>query len=1167
MGTMTSTTHGTAPILSDRRLGAARLRRNDRTLMTKTALHIWLDTIICDASVEAIAAQIATKAKAHISARGAVGSSTTMLAAALAARLNQPVLLVVAHIDEADDAVDELESLGVSVMNFPAIEHSPGESGVNQELLGERLIAVQQLAEEHIPAVIVAPIPALMQAVPKRDEIGGLMRTIKVGDTLEQQTFLAWLTDSGYSRVPTIESPGEFAVRGGIIDVFPLSGPPVRIDLFGDQIDNMAEVDLESMGSDRRIDRVNLVSGKLNAVPPEKKIRRKAGSQVTDIPSLASYLPANTVTVLAELLEINEQGRSYYDRALDATRIIDPPSVFRELREKSHALIEVSQFTSGTASDAVVVLPVYTLPTFDEEVGPAIRELAELTAERIIVQCQNQGEASRFDELLRELNQAEGAEPIDASRIEVEQRYLSRGFLWGDDGAGSLAFVPYHELLHRTHLRRRSRRMSSTRALDAFLDLQPGDYVVHREHGIARFAGLQEIATDQNKGAEEFLTLEFTGSAKLHVPVSKIELVQRYVGALTGSPTLSTLGGKRWKAQKEQAAEAVRDLAGDMLRLQAVREAMPGIRYPQDTAWQLEFEAEFPYDETDDQLAAITAAKRDMTHHRPMDRLVCGDVGFGKTEVAMRAAFKAVEFGKQVAILVPTTVLAAQHERTFHDRFSGYPFVVESISRFRTKKEQNDILERLAKGQVDIIIGTHRLLSKDIHFADLGLVVIDEEQRFGVEHKQRLLELRTTADVMTLSATPIPRTLHMAMLGLRDISSLSTPPMDRRAIVTEVLGFDPKRIAQAIQRELAREGQVYFVHNRVHNIEALANEIQSLVPDARIMVGHGQMGAGELEKVMLKFLRRELDVLVCTTIIESGIDIATANTMFINNAHMFGLSELHQLRGRVGRSKHRAYCYMLLPTEKVLSEVALKRMRAIESFSMLGAGFRIALRDLEIRGAGNLLGAEQSGHIAAVGYEMYCQLLEHAVADMKKQPISRPPEAVIELGVTGSLPRGYIPSDVRRMDAYRRIARADTPAALEAVRRDLESAYGALPRSTEQLMDVADLRISAARLSLRSMVLRDHDVIFTTTQPQELERQMAGAKGMLRAVGTPDENGAVEVFYRPPKNYLQPDTLLRILRTRLAENASGGDNPKPRSDQPSHDQRNLPRKIKPAREA
>jgi len=1129
--------------------------------------NLWRETMVSDPAVGSIVAALQSKPATHISVRGVTGSATNLLAGVIGTSVKRTVLLVTAHIDEADDAVDELASFGMHAVGFPAVELSPGESGINQELLGERLLVLRDLAQGALPDVVVAAIPALMQIVPSQGKLYTLLRTITTGQTLPLTELSAWLVESGYSRVPTIESPGDFAVRGGMIDVFAFGGSPVRLDFFGDSVEQLAEIDLASMGSDRKLDHMTIVSGKLLTAAADDIAGSRKKRQTASGETLLSYLPDDTVIVAAELLEISEQARSYFERAVDASQITDLASVLRTMRNRAGGIVELGRVTAGAASDLVVVAPVQPLPAFSHDVKEAVAELVELPAQNIRVLCQNEGEASRFDELLRDHGAARAADPDGKKQIDVELRFMARGFIWGERASGALALVPYHELLNRSHVRRRVSRLTTTRAMDAFLDLQPGDYVVHRDHGIARFAGLQEIATDKAVQGEEFLTLEFAGHAKLHVPVSKIELVQRYVGAMTGSPTLSTLGGKKWKSQKEQASEAVRDLAADMLRLQAAREALPGTRYPQDTTWQKEFDAEFPYEETEDQLAAIEATKRDMCSSRPMDRLVCGDVGFGKTEVAMRAAFKAAEFGKQVAVLVPTTVLAAQHERTFRERFSGYPFAIEAISRFRSKKEQSEILRKLAKGQIDIIIGTHRLLSSDVEFADLGLVVVDEEQRFGVEHKQRLLELRTSADVLTLSATPIPRTLHMAMLGLRDISSLTTPPLDRRAIVTEVLGFDERRIRQAIQRELAREGQVYFVHNRVHNINAIALQIQSLVPDARILVGHGQMGTGELEEVMLKFLRREVDVLVCTTIIESGIDIATANTMLINNADMFGLSELHQLRGRVGRSKNRAYCYLLLPGDKTLSEVALKRMRAIESFSMLGAGFRIALRDLEIRGAGNLLGSEQSGHIAAVGYEMYCQLLEHAVAELKHQPISKPPETVLELGVTGSLPRGYIPSDTRRMDAYRRVARADSLAALEGVRRDLESAYGDLPRSAETLLDVAAIRIAASALRVRSIVRHEDDIIFVTANPQALEQCMAGARGTLRMVGTPGANGAMDVYYRPPRQYLEPAILLRVLRKRLSgegdESASSAHS-QSKGQRPSHDG---PRKVKPSASA
>ncbi|MHC4209292.1 MAG: DEAD/DEAH box helicase, partial [Planctomycetota bacterium] len=513
--------------------------------------------------------------------------------------------------------------------------------------------------------------------------------------------------------------------------------------------------------------------------------------------------------------------------------------------------------------------------------------------------------------------------------------------------------------------------------------------------------------------------------------------------------------------------------------------------------------------------------------------LICGDVGFGKTEVAIRAAFKAAEYGKQVAVLVPTTVLAEQHERTFRGRFADYPFRIESISRFKTAKHQREILDALRCGQVDIIIGTHRLLSKDVRFADLGLVIIDEEQRFGVQHKQQLLAFRLTADVLTLSATPIPRTLHMAMLNLRDISSLTTPPLDRRAIVTEVISHDPDRIRRAIERELAREGQVYFVHNRVHNIQSIADQVRALVPAARVLVGHGQMPSRQLESVMLKFLRRDADILVCTTIIESGIDIPTTNTMFVNNADNFGLSELHQLRGRVGRYKHRAYCYLLLPTDRVVSEVAMRRLQAIEQFSMLGAGFRIALRDLEIRGAGNLLGPQQSGHIAAVGYDMYCRLLEHAVADLTDVLRETSIDTVLDIGVTGALPRGYIPSTARRMEAYRRICGADSLTEVAEAEQDLTSAYGAPPPSAVTLLRLAELRVVATMHAVRSVTRHEGDIILAAERPDALRARLEPAQGTVRIVGKPDHKGLTQVYYRPPRSYLEGDSILTVLLQRL----------------------------------
>jgi transcription-repair coupling factor (superfamily II helicase) len=1073
----------------------------------------WIERIGTGEHVGRLAERVALGGT--VSARGVVGSSAGVVAAALRRHRPEPMLLVTAHLDDADEAADELEGMGIDAARFPAMELLPGESTVSLELLSERLSVVRRLVDGPVPAVITAPVHALMQAVPRQQALRRTMRVLRVGDRLAMDDLAAWLAEGGYSRVQTIESPGEFAVRGGIVDVFGPSGAAVRLDFFGNEIEGLFDVDLETMGSDRKRDLVELVGVSADVL------------QLSDdgAVSLLEYVPAEATVILVELIEINEQGRSYMDRATDASGLMSVAEVIKTATGRCRTVLELSQYSTGSDVRQAVPLPVEALPTFAENAAEAVGELAELAGRLdTIVLCQNEGEVHRMKELL--------AETAPDAPVRVHEQYLHRGFIWSEaaaDGRG-LALVPYHEILHRYHVRRKVHRVAA-RSTDRFLEFEPGDFVVHRDHGIARFLGL-----DRLKGAdtqEEFLTLEFAGRSKLHVPAAKIELVQKYLGAFQGTPQLSHLGGRKWAGQKQAVSDAVRELAAEMLRIQAAREATPGIRYPADTTWQVEFEAEFPYEETDDQLAAICAVKRDMGDQRPADRLICGDVGFGKTEVAIRAAFKAAEYGKQVAVLVPTTVLAEQHERTFKARFADYPFRVESISRFKTGKHQQEILDALRQGRVDIIIGTHRLLSKDVRFADLGLVVIDEEQRFGVQHKQQLLAFRLTADVLTLSATPIPRTLHMAMLNLRDISSLTTPPLDRRAIVTEVISYDENRIARAIERELAREGQVYFVHNRVHNIQSVADRVKALVPQARVLIGHGQMPARQLESVMLKFLRREADILVCTTIIESGIDIPTTNTMFVSNADSFGLSELHQLRGRVGRYKHRAYCYLLLPTERVISEVAMRRLQAIEQFSMLGAGFRIALRDLEIRGAGNLLGPQQSGHIAAVGYDMYCRLLEHAVADLTGDTTETSIDTVVDIGITGSLPRGYIPSNARRMEAYRRASGADSLEAVEAVEQDLTSAYGAPPPSAVTLLRLAELRVLATWHAVRSVTRHEADIIFAAEEPEALKSQLDEAAGTVRIVGVPDRKGLTAVYYRPPPAYLEGDSILTVLLQRL----------------------------------
>ncbi len=1200
--------------------------------------------------------------------RGSQGSSTTLLAGAIARRTGRPVLLVVAHLDEADEGADELVALGAAVIRLPALEVLPGETGVSSELFAQRLGAVRAALELKSGAVsaagaapvILAPVQALMQPVPSAERLGRLARTVRTGDRVDRSELTRWLDAGGYERVEAVDEVGQYAVRGDIVDVFPpggidasagpsAAGVPVRIDFFDDVVERLSEIDLATMASDRVVTSAEILcadaslalgerddgaeeAGAGTSTRARKKVDARgsvrldasggggSGGVGTGGCSFLDHLPAGVCVVLHEPLEVTEQARGYFERLTDP-RMFGPPTVLARLQGAATGggvYVEVAQFSGARVSaEEEVTLPVAPLPEFARDAGEAVKELAARAAgdggTHVEVFCQNGGELTRLGELLDEF--APGARGKVAARVA----YLHRGFIYegGEGGRRAVQFTPYHEMVHRFESRRRvgvrresgpgggsglgglERGVRAGRAIDTFLDFAPGDYVVHRDHGIALFHGLvvmkpREVKVaravvlpserpkkkskaaravgaaagvgvganaaggprgraeeDPDEGMEEYLILEFAARARMYVPATKIDQVQKYVGGFRGTPQLSTLGGQRWKKQKEAVSESVKDLAGELLRVRAARESMPGIRYPGDTAWQKEFEAEFPFDETEDQLAAIAECKKDMMSQRPMDRLLCGDVGYGKTEVAMRAAFKAAEFGKQVAVLVPTTVLAEQHERTFKSRMAGYPFRVESVSRFKTSSEANAILADVRKGHVDVVIGTHRLLSKDVKFADLGLVIIDEEQRFGVEHKEKLLGLRMTVDVLTLSATPIPRTLHMSMLGLRDISSLTTAPVDRRAIVTEVIPYNQRRIQQAIQRELARDGQVFFVHNRVFNIMSVADEVQKMAPGARIVIGHGQMPDGELEEVMMTFMRRQADILVSTTIIESGIDIPTANTMIINDADRFGLAELHQLRGRVGRYKHRAYCYMLLSPERTVTDKAVKRLKAIEEYSMLGAGFKIAMRDLEIRGAGNILGPEQSGHIAAVGYEMYCQLLDTAVKELKHEPTNVASETSIELGVTGMIPKRYIASDLRRMGAYRRIASAQTTTELDAIEREMSDAYGKeLPPATRRLLELAHVRVLASALQVRSIAVRERDVLIRA-KPGDADRvgdRLKSGGGGASATRSPEHGLQVtvlppatgetlaEVYVRPPTSYMdRPETMLRVLRARLGE--------------------------------
>ena len=1061
---------------------------------------------------------------------GVWGSSAPLVAAAMGRMRSWPVLFVAAHLDDADNAADDLEVLtGQAAVLFPAWELDLLSDHLNDEVAGERLRVCDLLSQslpQHSgqPAFIVAPIMALMQPVPSPEALAKRRLTLLKDRQAEPDELVERLIQGGFERVEAVDQQGQFARRGGILDVFPHGAvQPLRIEFFGDRIESIRHFDLDTQRSVDRIDGCELL------------MAATAQADLSAAASLTSYLPKDTLVCILEPVEVAEVAREIHARLADADAqralsnpdaaagesatpvaipLLAPQDCLDWLRQ--FTVVAMHAFRPADGQEALN-LGIRSLGQLSSEPSGAIEELGELSAtEEVWIYCENPAEEKRFNELLA------AQHPALAGRFRTAIGHVHSGFAFP---SLRLVVAGHHEIFHRYAKRRRLRRIRAGRPIESLLDLHPGDYVVHVSHGISRFQGLRTLERDGR--SEEFLTLRFADNALLHVPASSVNLVQKYVGSRHFRPSLSKLGGAAWSRQKQRVTEAVSDLAADLLRVQALRQATAGFSFPSASDWQRQFAGEFIYAETPDQIAAMEQIDSDMVAPRPMDRLLCGDVGYGKTELAMRAAFKAAEAGKQAVVLVPTTVLADQHYRTFSERLADYPMQVEVLSRFRSPAKQAEILKRLAAGEVDIVIGTHRLLSKDVRFADLGLVVIDEEQRFGVRHKEHLKGLRAHVDLLTMTATPIPRTLHMALVGLRDISSLATPPLDRRAIYTEVCHYDQRLIRHAILRELNRQGQVFFVHNRVFDIELLADRIRGLAGEARVAVAHGQMPQGALEKTMLAFVRGQIDVLVCTTIIESGLDIPAANTMIIDEADRFGLAELHQLRGRVGRYKHRAYCYLLLPERRSVSPAAARRLKAIEEFSDLGAGFQIAMRDLEIRGAGNILGAEQSGHIAVVGYELYCQLLEEAVNRLRGQQRPARRDAHVELGLDAYIPKSYVPSDRQRMEVYRQLGRCGAREDIEQLRTDLADAYGPIPPVVDVLLDQAEIRLLAGELGIESVILMDSDVVFTVSSYQSIKELFDGVAGSVRLA---DER---TVHWRPPPPYLAPTTLVPILLKRL----------------------------------
>jgi len=1009
---------------------------------------------------------------------GVWGSSCAMVSAAVSSQGFPVNLIVLPRGRQIDDFVDDLTLFTEQeVFAFPVLDTGTSrESYGNDDQHGERIRILKRLIEvdqRHVkPCTIVTSIQALLQPVPTRASLAASTRSLQVGDVLEIEGLQMWLVENGFHATSAVELPGEFSRRGGILDIYaPEWEQPVRLEFWDEELESLRQFDVRTQRSIETLNRADLTS---------------IESYYRGEDHLASFLPPGSTVTIVEMADLDIQAREFLKREDDFRRLHQPREVMQSLTREGYLLL--SSLAAGELQHDLK-LAFESVERFSGDVDSISLQVERIGNDhQLVIVCPTKAEIQRMKEILQDTR------ATDRQRIRYELGYLKQGFHWVSQ---KTVVLSVGELFQRTQLRRRQLRQKG-KPLDSFTQLKNGELVVHLAHGIGRYRGMELL--EKEGYMEEHLVVEFHGNTRIFVPATRIDLVQKYIGGRKVRPALARIGGKTWQNQKKAAARAVEDMAAELVDLQATRMARPGITFQPDSTWQSEFDASFPYDETTDQLDSISDIKDDMQSTRPMDRLLCGDVGFGKTEVAMRAAFKAVDSGFQVAVLVPTTVLAEQHYQTFKSRMAQFPIDVARLSRFVSPSEQREAVAGIASGKTDIVIGTHRIASKDVRFQNLGLVIIDEEQRFGVEIKERLKNVSNNVDVLTLSATPIPRTLHMSLVGVRDISNLLTAPEERVPVETRVLRSQDEIIQAAIHREMNRGGQVYFVHNRVNDIEIVARKLRELVPEARVEIGHGQMKEADLERVMVGFINHEFDVLLATTIVESGLDIPNANTIFIDQADRYGLADLHQLRGRVGRYKHRAYCYLLVDKHKHITPDAARRLRAIEEYSEMGAGFAIAMRDLEIRGAGNLLGAQQSGHIATVGYEFYCSLLENAVRQIKKQPPKLGIDVEIELPVDAFLPEDYV-TDIRaKIDFYRRLSRLDDFQQIHQLEEELIDRFGRLPQSVQQLLELAEIRLEAAIWQITAISLEDRFLRLMYLDRQRIEQLSRKTDGAVRVV-------------------------------------------------------------------
>ena len=1074
--------------------------------------------------------------------------------AALAARAGRPVLAVTATGREAEELATSLRDLlePSSVVEFPAWETLPHERlSPRSDTVGRRLAVLRRLAHpdaadvEHGPVqVVVAPVRAVLQ--PMVAGLGELEPVaLKPGDEVDLDDVVERLAAAAYTRVDLVERRGEFAVRGGIIDVFPPTDEhPLRVELWGDTVEEVRWFKVADQRS-LEVAEHGMWAPPCREVLLTAEVRERAADLAVAHPGLADVLGQLAEGIVVEGMEslaplLVDEMALLIDQLPAGTHVVlqDP----ERIRTRAHDLFATSKefleasWANAAAGAATPVdlgaaayrslaevraragelgLPWWSISPFaadevpdDEETsvvaargvegyrGDTARALADVKGwlgdgYRVVMLTEGHGSAQRVVEVLAgedipaRLDETLADVP-DPALVHVSCACLARGFV---SDALRLAVLTETDLMGQAGPSTKGMRRLPSRRRNTVdpLQLQPGDFIVHEQHGVGRYVEMVQRTVQQ--ATREYVVIEYAPSKRgqpgdrLFVPTDQLDQVTRYVGG--EAPSLHRLGGADWQKTKGRARKAVKEIAAELIRLYAARTSAPGFAFSPDTPWQRELEDAFPYHETPDQLGAIDEVKEDMEKTVPMDRIICGDVGYGKTEIAVRAAFKAVQDGKQVAVLVPTTLLVNQHLSTFEERYASFPVKVAALSRFQSDKEANAVKAGLLDGTVDVVIGTHRILSAEVQFKDLGLVIVDEEQRFGVEHKEQLKHLRTNVDVLTMSATPIPRTLEMAVTGIREMSTILTPPEERHPVLTFVGPFDEKQIAAAVRRELLREGQIFYIHNRVESIDRAAARLRQLVPEARVATAHGQMNEHALEQVVLDFWEKRFDVLVCTTIVESGLDISNANTLILERADVMGLSQLHQLRGRVGRSRERAYAYLLYPPEKPLTETAHDRLATMAAHSDLGSGMWIAMKDLEIRGAGNLLGGEQSGHIAAVGFDLYVRLVGEAVADFKGEGSQELQDVKVELPVDAHLPHDYITGERLRLEAYRKLAAVGSEGDLEAVRAELDDRYGEPPTPVTNLFEVARFRMLARGAGLTEVSLAGNTIRFAPVELPE----------------------------------------------------------------------------------